>query len=243
MAETTRTPSSARVVHAALEAAEEFGLPAPDAMTGEFMEFLGARAAGNSALTGSTPTAIIMSPACGVIGLHLFRGMHSAILQAQEAGEDLTPKTTDGMLRGSAGSHPRAHGSGHITCIEPEIQHQKLARSAFQADGIPNNAYRFLPSAPLDVVSRLAQNSYDIAIVECSVEDFSTTVEATLPALRPGGILMLLDSLMDGTVRDRDRQDRQITSAREADEAIRRLPGAAVSRLPLGAGSTLVTKL
>ena len=45
-------------------AADEFGLLRPDAATGEFLSFLAARA------TGSTqPSAVVMSPACGVIGL------------------------------------------------------------------------------------------------------------------------------------------------------------------------------
>ncbi|MGV0409256.1 O-methyltransferase [Corynebacterium resistens] len=132
---------------------------------------------------------------------------------------------------------------GHLTCIEPEVQHQQLAKEAFAASGKRPNNYRFLPSAPLDVVGRLAQESYDIAIAEASEEDFIPLVKATLPALRLGGVLVLLDSLVDGLVSDDSRTDRQTVAAREADEFFRELDSVQVSRLPLGAGVTLITKL
>lgn len=202
------TSTNDEIIVAANEAAEEFGLARPDAITAEALTFLAARAAGTAAQAGHTPTAIVMSPSCGVIGLHLFRGL----------------------------------GAGHITCIEPEVQHQKLARAAFEAAGLRSNAFRFLPSAPLDVVGRLAQDSYDIAVADSAEEDLLRTVEATLPALRPGGVLILLDSLLDGLVDDDSRTDRQTQAAREADEALREMEGVTISRLPLGAGMTLVTK-
>lgn len=204
--EATTVPDE--ILTAANEAADEFGLLTPDAMTAELLTFLAARAAGNGGLAGHTPTGIVMSPACGVIGLHLFRGLTG----------------------------------GHITCIEPEVQHQQIARAAFEAAGVRNNMFRFLPSTPLDVVGRLAQDSYDIAVTDCPEEDLLRTVEATLPALRPGGVLILLDSLLDGLLGDTSRTDRQTVAAREADETLREMEGITVARLPLGAGATLITK-
>ena len=105
-----------------------------------------------------------------------------------------------------------------------------------------NNMFRFLPSTPLDVVGRLAQDSYDIAVTDCPEEDLLRTVEATLPALRPGVVLILLDSLLDGLLGDTSRTDRQTVAAREADETLREMEGITVARLPLGAGATLITK-
>lgn len=201
------------VIAQAVEAATEFGLPTPDAMTGELLRFLSARAAGTGCLAGHTPTGIVMSAACGVIGMHLFRGL------------------------GYAGA-----ADGHVTCIEPEVQYQQLARAAFESAGIRPNLYRFLPSAPLDVVGRLAQDSYDIAVADAPAEDVLATVEATLPAVRPGGVVVLLDSLLDGLIGDQQREDRQTVAAREADEALRAMENVAVCRLPLGAGVTLITK-
>ena len=198
---------------AAAEAAHEFGLLVPDAVTAEFLQFLAANTAGRAQLGGHTPTGIIMSPACGLLGSHLFRGFHAA--GATQA---------------------------HLTCIEPEVQHQQLAKNAFKQIGVASNGFRFLPSQPLDVIGRLASNSYDLVIAECAVEDLEATVAATLPTLRAGGVLLLLDTLLDGTVGDEDRNDRQTTCAREADEYIAGLSGVTAARLPLGAGSTIISK-
>ena len=52
-----------------------------------------------------------------------------------------------------------------------------------------------------------------------------------------------MDSLVDGLVSDDSRADRQTVAAREADEFFRELDSVQVSRLPLGAGVTLITKL
>ncbi|OFT90760.1 O-methyltransferase [Corynebacterium sp. HMSC28B08] len=132
---------------------------------------------------------------------------------------------------------------GHLTCIEPEVQYQQLAKEAFAASGKRPNSFRFLPSSPLDVVSRLAQESYDLAVAEAHEEDLIPLVRATLPALRPGGLIVLMDTLVDGLIGDESRTDRQTTAAREADEFFRELEGVQVSRLPLGAGLTLLTKV
>ena len=121
-------------------------------MTAELLRFLAANTAGRAALGGHTPTGIIMSPACGLLGSHLFRGFYAA-----------------------------AATQAHLTCIEPEVQHQQLAKNAFKQIGIASNGFRFLPSHPRDGIGRLASTRYDLAIAECAVEAIEATVAATLP--------------------------------------------------------------
>lgn len=196
-------------------AADEYGLLTPDAMTGELLSFLAARAAASGATGGEQPTAVVMSPAAGVTGLYLFAGF----------GED--------------GGRNR----GHVTCIDPEAAHQHLARQAFAAAEIRPSAFRFLPSSPLEGVTRLAVDAYDIVVSDCPVELVAATVDAALPALRPGGILVLLDSLLDGTAADPARTDRETTAVRETQQQLWDRTDLALARLPLGAGATLVTKL
>ncbi|MEJ6548047.1 MULTISPECIES: O-methyltransferase [unclassified Corynebacterium] len=197
------TAASDEALDAARDSATEYGLLTPDAMTGEFLTFLAAQ------VTTAAPTAVVMSPAFGVIGLHLFAGFS---------------------------------GGGHVTCIDPEVQHQVLAREAFSSAGVRSNAYRFLPSAPLVGVSRLATDAYDIIVSQSMTEHLSATVDAALPVLRPGGVLVLLDSLLDGTLADAGRTDRQARAAADAEEHLRTMDGITVARLPLGAGCTVITR-
>lgn len=202
----TDTTEAGDAIDAATEAAEEFGLYVPDAITAEFLTLLAARVQGASGV--NTPTGIIMSPSCGLIGLHLFTGAPSA----------------------------------HLTCIEPEVQFQNLARAAFTAAGQRPNTFRFLPSRPLDVAGRLASESYDLAVAECAIEDLQALADATLPTLRAGGSLLILDTLLDGLIGDDSHNDRQTIAAREADAYFRSLEEVTVTRLPLGSGMTILTK-
>lgn len=193
-------------------AVSEFGLLCPDPATGEFLAFLAARSAG-----GAQPSAVVMSPACGVIGLHLFSGFNDG------SG---TP-------------------NGHVTCIDPESHHQQLARQAFTAAGLRPTSFRFVPSAPLDGIVRLAAESYDIIVADMDPELLTAAVDASLPALRRGGVLVLLDSLLDGAPGDPTRTDRQAEGARNADAHLRELAEqhtVVTARIPLGAGMTIITR-
>ncbi|MFP7366075.1 O-methyltransferase [Corynebacterium callunae] len=129
-----------------------------------------------------------------------------------------------------------------LTCIDPESEHQRQAKTLFREAGYSTSRVRFLLSRPLDVMSRLANNSYQLVFAQVSPMDLKALFDAAWPLLRQGGTLVLADALLDGTITDETRKDRDTVAAREADEYIRSFEGALITRLPLGAGLTLVTK-
>ncbi|WJY89483.1 Putative O-methyltransferase [Corynebacterium confusum] len=133
--------------------------------------------------------------------------------------------------------------SGSLTCIDPEAEHQAAAKASFREAGYPPSRVRYLPSRPLDVMSRLASESYQVIYADVHSLDLPALVDAAWPLLSPHGTLVLPNALLDGTLGDSSRTDRATQSARQADAAIRELEGAVVTRLPLGGGVTLVTKL
>lgn len=184
--------------------AEEFGHTAPDELTGQLLTTLAATSSHEKS-TG----AVVVTPAAGVVGLYLLRGLRD--------------KAT-------------------LTCIDPEAAHQSQAREIFREAGYSPSRVRFLPSRPLDVMGRLAGNSYQLVYVEVPPVELSAVVNVAWPLLTAGGTLVLADALLDGTIGDPSRKDRDTVAAREADELVRSLEGAIVTRLPLGAGLTLLTK-
>lgn len=198
---TTETDAA---VARAREDAAEFGLPAPDEMTGQLLTTLAATTNGN----GSTG-AIAITPAAGLVSLYILNG--------------LADNTT-------------------LTCIDPESEHQRQAKALFREAGYSPSRVRFLLSRPLDVMSRLANDSYQLVFGQVSPMDLKALVDAAWPLLRRGGALVLADALLDGTIADQTRKDRDTQAARDADEYIRSIEGAHVARLPLGAGLTVVTK-
>lgn len=131
---------------------------------------------------------------------------------------------------------------GHLTCIDPEAEHQKQARTTFTAAGYRPGRFRFLPSRPLEVMGRLAQGSYQLVYGDMRPTDLKAFINAAWPLLSDNGVLILADCLLDGTLTDDTRRDRDTVAAREADQHVLQMEDALVTRLPLGAGMTILTK-
>ncbi|WP_026196053.1 O-methyltransferase [Corynebacterium lubricantis] len=129
-----------------------------------------------------------------------------------------------------------------VTCIDPEADHQNRARQVFRDAGYSPSRGRFLPSRPADVLSRLASESYQLVYLDAAPLDLPTLIKAAYPLLTVGGSLFIIDALLDGTLADDTRKDRDTEAAREADALVDTLDNAIVTRLPLGAGLTLVTR-
>ena len=186
--------------------AAELGVDFPDAATGSLLSVLASQA-------GPSPSAIVVTPAASVVGLHIVRG---------------------------------ARGNVQLTCIDPEVEHQRSAREAFASVGLRGSQTRFLPSRPLEVMGRLAADNYQLVFAQTRPQDARALVDAALPLLVSGGALVLADYLLDGTVADSSRTERDIVAARETDEHLRRLAAEGrivLSRLPLGEGMAVATKV
>lgn len=193
--------------HAHVEA-EENGLRAPSAMVGTLLATL---AAGGGA-SGHSQGAVCVTPAAGVVGLHILRG--------------LPDKAT-------------------LTCIEPEAALQNSAKQAFKLGGHSPSRARFLTARPLDVMGRLAADSYQLIYADVAPLELTAFAERAWPLLTAGGTLVFADSLLDGTLADASRRDRDTEAARAAEDYVDTLAadhGAVVTRLPLDGGLTLVTK-
>lgn len=191
--------------HAHVEA-EENGLRAPSATVGSLLATLAAATAGTS------QGAVAVTPAAGVVGLHILHG--------------LPEKST-------------------LTCIEPEAALQVGAKEAFKLAGYAGSRTRFLTARPLDVMGRLAADSYQLIYADVAPVELPALLEQAWPLLVTGGTLVIADSLLDGTVADPSRRDRTTDAAREADAKVDELAaehGGVVTRLPLDGGLTLVTK-
>lgn len=133
--------------------------------------------------------------------------------------------------------------NGIVTCIDPEAEHQNNARQIFRESGYAPSRVRYLPSRPLDVMGRLANAAYQVIYADVDAIDLPAIVKAAWPLLSRRGTLVLTGSLLDGTIADDTRTDLDTAAAREADELVSQLDNARVTRLPLGGGLTLVTKL
>ena len=132
---------------------------------------------------------------------------------------------------------------GVLTCINPEATHNNQAKATFRDAGYAAARARFLTARPLEVMGRLASDTYQVVYADVSPMDLSAVIDSAWSLLTVGGTLVLADSLLDGTIADQTRTDRDTAGAREADAKALELADAQVTRLPLGAGLTLITRL
>lgn len=132
---------------------------------------------------------------------------------------------------------------GVLTCINPEATHNNQAKRTFRDAGYAPARARFLTARPLEVMGRLASDTYQVVYADVSPMDMPAVIDSARPLLTVGGTLVLADSLLDGTIADETRTDRDTAGAREADAKALELTDVQVTRLPLGAGLTLITRL
>lgn len=160
--------------------------------------------------------------------------------EASQGAVAVTPAAGVAGLHILAGLREKAT----LTCIEPEAALQAGAKEAFRAAGFAPSRVRFLTSRPLDVMGRLATGAYQLIYADVSAVELRPLIDAAWPLLAPGGTLVVAGSLLDGTVADPTRRDRETEAAREADAYVDTLAleDAALARLPLDGGLTLVTK-
>lgn len=129
-----------------------------------------------------------------------------------------------------------------LSCIDPEPEHQRQAKAAFQDAGYRSTRVRFLPSRPLDVMERLAPGTYQLIYAEVPTLELQTFSEAALPLLAEHGILIIGDALLEGAAGDPSRSDRETEAVRAFDTWLNDNADIQVSRLPLGAGLVLIAK-
>jgi predicted O-methyltransferase YrrM len=129
-----------------------------------------------------------------------------------------------------------------VTCDVSE-EWTGVARRFWKQAGVDERITLRLGAA-LESLQALRQENatFDFAFIDANKEDYDAYYEAVLPMVRPGGLIVLDNTLRDGDVADPDNRDRRIVAMRglnaklAADERVDR------ALLPLRDGVTLARK-
>ncbi len=126
---------------------------------------------------------------------------------------------------------------GILTTIDIEAEHQQAAKDAYAAAGIAHQRTRVITGPALDVLHRMTDGAYDMAVIDGDKLEYPAYVEQATRLLRPGGVMAIDNMLWHGTVADPAARDdttrvlRDLGKAIRADEAF-----AATTLLPVGDG-------
>ena len=131
---------------------------------------------------------------------------------------------------------------GVLTTIDAEREHSKIARNVFEEADIPSTKYRIITGNLIDVIGKLADNSYEVVITRDGMDLFEV-VQESHRLLRPGGLLVIDHALSAGKVADSTQRDPESISRRDAIKVIKEDARWSSTVIPIGAGILLANKL
>ena len=183
-------------------------------------------------LRGEEFGAAPVAPAVGAV-----LRMLAAALPARAVVEIGTGAGTSGLWL-LAGMPP----DGVLTTIDVEAEHQRAAREAYAAAGVPHTRTRVITGRALDVLARTTDGAYDLAFVDAEKSEYPAYVAAATRLLRPGGALVLDNMLWHDKVADPAARDEVTRGLRELGKAIREDEGFHTTLLPVGDGLLVAVK-
>ncbi len=125
---------------------------------------------------------------------------------------------------------------GVLTTIDIEAAHQRAARAAFTAAGIPGHRTRCICGDALDVLPRMSDGAYDMVVIDGDKHDYPEYVEHAIRLLRSGGLLALDNMLWQDRVADPAARDEVTSMIRDLGKALREDDRLTGTLLPVGDG-------
>ena len=131
---------------------------------------------------------------------------------------------------------------GVLTTIDAEREHSKIAKTVFEEADIPATKYRIITGNLIDVVGKLADNSYELIITRDAMDLFEI-VQESFRLLKSGGLLIIDQALSGGKVADTTQRDPESIARRDAIKVIKEDAKWSASVIPIGAGILVAHKL
>lgn len=131
---------------------------------------------------------------------------------------------------------------GVLTTIDIEPEHQRLAKQAFGEAGVGPGRTRLIAGRAQDVLTRLADTSYDLLFIDAAPAGQAHFVSEGVRLLRPGGILVLHQAALGGRAGDPGAHDADVAAVREAARLIAEDERFTPVLVPLGDGLLIAVR-
>jgi predicted O-methyltransferase YrrM len=127
----------------------------------------------------------------------------------------------------------RGMPDGVLTSIDAEAEAQRLARAAFNADGIPTARARLINGRALDVLPRLTDGAYDIVFCASDRREYPDVLPQVIRLARIGGLI-----IFDGaaSAADPSARDAEAGGVRRLIDLVREDGRLTPAVLPVGGG-------
>ena len=132
--------------------------------------------------------------------------------------------------------------SGVITTIDVEPEHHKAAKRTLAAGQFSPERARMITGRALDVLPRLTDAGYDLALIDARKAEYPQYLEHALRLLKVGGIVAIDNALWHGRVPDPAQRDENTTAVRSTLKAVRDSEVLEPMLLPSGDGMLVAVK-
>lgn len=125
---------------------------------------------------------------------------------------------------------------GVLTTIDIEPEYQRLAKQAFVEAGVGPSRTRLIAGRAQEVLTRLADESYDLVFIDADPIDQPQFVVEGVRLLRPGGAIVVHRAALGGRAGDASAKDDEVAAVREAARLIAEDERLTPVLIPLGDG-------
>ena len=132
---------------------------------------------------------------------------------------------------------------GVLTTIDVEPEHQRLAKQAFTEAGVAPSRTRVIGGRAQEVLTRLADESYDLVFVDADPLDQPEFVVEGVRLLRSGGAIVVHRAALGGRAGDPEARDADVAAVREAARLIAEDERLTPVMVPLGDGILVAARL
>jgi len=137
-------------------------------------------------------------------------------------------------------------GAGRITCADVSKDFTDIARRYWQKAGVAERIDLHLDGGNAVIARCLAAGeggSYDIAFIDADKSGYDRYYEGSLQLLRPGGLVLVDNTLWDGDVADPAKQDADTVAIRALNDKILADARVEICLVPICDGLTMARKI
>ena len=137
-------------------------------------------------------------------------------------------------------------GEGNIVCCDVSDEWTSIARRYWREAGVDHQIGLYLAPAGetlQSLVDKGQSGRFDLAFIDADKENYLQYFEYCLQLLRPGGLIMVDNTLWGGSVIDSGNQTASTRAIRKFNEHVFNDERVSVSLVPMGDGLTLARKL
>ena len=134
---------------------------------------------------------------------------------------------------------------GHVVALDVSEEWTSIARRYWERAGISDRVELRLQPALVsldELLTNKAAESFDLAFIDADKVNYVEYYERTLRLLRPGGVVMIDNTLWSGSVADQRITDDDTVAIRQFNSHVHEDQRVDLSLVPIGDGLTIARK-